>query len=828
MRKIFLDRKGSAYLFVMGTLSVLIILVLFFFRANSSRRFNTRMMSDEKKAEAVAESAVDLVMGYIREKMNDSSSPDYYLPLRFPCELTDGDLGGPSGKNIPLEMNHYSSPFLELEGSVSALKPIQYIIEELGGVDNVKLKVSMGVVYAEAFASKDDGYEVVGISEKSVEAGGASAEFMDSTARLTAGGSDGKLDTVNSDWKLDFKLPPSLAYVTTHKLNLKGLPWGADVKKNDLRITRLPPYDSSLNILGEIWVKVSFLLIPAVNITPSDPEGHMEIDVMQYIKEYVGFEDEDAIDLLTMEVLRDQAMEGDHNGFDLKWYASKLINEISSEWAALSSPIKGKIKSDPYGANPQVVEKTGVLQIKAEVEYFPNGPKGKKIQKTLIANRPFKVSDIQPPAPEYSLFIANTNSLFEGDDNPMGLSLGNGINWSPTYSVASICIHNLPDAEYDNCTGLDGSTGGGGKNSQVPGMVRINSRQEMKVNTYLGTLEQPYLTEFNALVHKTAMTNYNVLATFRWNDDPPVSRQNEMEFPVIMETSLADDWPCVGFANLISFLSVCNALEGPTQFFGKSFMEYPLGMCLEAPLKQKYGNMVFQVKPIGKKDSPYDFSEIKITYKNKEKKYGIDGKPGYSSTSDWSPDRDDCKPANVYSLLQYAKKATHFYKSEAEFWADTDRFEGGIYNCTGVTYIKGSLNIAGDASQPFKVKGNGILVVKDNIIVTKDILREPDTVFTLMARSGYLDISGACDVIQASCYSNCSPMIDKTTKFEINGNLVVNEFDRGDVDFLEVNYNSAACRVSPLSIMRDVGKFDPKRYIVSVADKWSSYKFEKQ
>ena len=54
------DNRGSAYLFVIGVISVLIIIVVFFFKSTSSRRFSTRMMSDEKRAEAVAESAVDL------------------------------------------------------------------------------------------------------------------------------------------------------------------------------------------------------------------------------------------------------------------------------------------------------------------------------------------------------------------------------------------------------------------------------------------------------------------------------------------------------------------------------------------------------------------------------------------------------------------------------------------------------------------------------------------------------------------------------------------------------------------------------------------------
>ncbi|MEW6712630.1 MAG: hypothetical protein AB1403_22620, partial [Candidatus Riflebacteria bacterium] len=609
-------KKGSAYLIVIGAISVLTIVAIFFLRANTSKRFTTRMMSDEKKAEALAESAVDLVMGYLREKMNDPASQDYYLPFRFPCELKKDNLGDNSGKNIPLEIDPYNDPILELEGSTSALEPLEYIITELGGPDNVKLKVSVKVPYAEAFSAKKNGYDVVGVSERSKQAKGASAQFYDSVTNLTSGSSDGSLSSVNSDWKLDFKLP-NHTYQQTHKVHLPEAPDWA-IKRDDVVVTRMEPYDTSLFVHGDLYIHVD-AIVKEVKIFPDDENGSMTIDVMEKIAEYVGAEQkaDGTFELLTMESLRDQAMEGDHNSTGLTWQASELIDQIESGWSALPDPVKNLIKAEPYGSKPQVVEKTGVLSIKAEVEYWPNGPTGKKIMRTLIANKPFKVSDIQPPAPEYSFFVANSNLLFEDDDNPLGVSLGGAINWSPAYSVASICIHNLLDGEYETMNGLQGSTGGGGAKSQVPGMVRINSRGEMKINTYLGTKEQPYLTEFNALVHQAAISNYKVLPTFKWNDSPSPSAQYEIHFPVIKETSLSSDWPCTGVKNMLNFLSLCDALEGPSQFFGKCFMEYPLGMVVEAPLKQKYGTTIIQVKPIGKSDSPNDFSEIRIKYINK-------------------------------------------------------------------------------------------------------------------------------------------------------------------------------------------------------------------
>lgn len=813
-------RQGSAYLFVIGVISILVIFVMFFFRSTTSRRFSTRMMTDEKKAEAVAEAAVDLVMGFVKEKMNDNSDMNFYTYFRLPCDLTQDSLGTSDGKNIPLDLANYNEP-IEMHGNEPALSPIKSLVDELGGEDLVKIKVFCSVTYAEAFAARKDGYQVVGQSKKSVGAVGASAKFLDSISNLGASG-DGSLSSYNSDWKLDFKLP-NQTYSETHKITILGIPSGFKAKKREVTITRLSPYDTELKVLGTINVKVVDELVGITwfELKPPDPDASMMIDVMSVIKDYITLPAN--CTLLSMEALRDQAMAGDHNGSGIYWQATGLTNAISNDYGSLAPAIKNRVDSDPYGGNPQVVEKTGVLQVKAEVEFYPNGPEGKKIEKTLVANRPFKVSDIQPPAPEYSFFIANSNLLFEGGgDNPMGVSLGNAINWSPTYSVASICIHNLPGGEYDQITGF---SGGSGPRVQVPGMVRINSRQEMSINTFIGTLEEPDLTEFNALVNKKSISNYNVLPTFRWKDGPAAQRVHEVEFPVLSDTNWGDDmWLPTGFENLIGVLELCTALQGPALFFGKAHIEYPLGMRLEAKMKQRYANLVFSTKPIGAKNSPHDRSEINLRYINKEKKYGIDGMPGYSGSGDWSPDNYNNMPANVYSLMQYAKKATHFYRSEAEFWADSKRFDGGAYDCTGVTYIIGGLSTKGI----LKVKGNGILVVKEDINLNHNVERVGDATFTLMARAGSIIVSGGCNKIEASCFSNYSPMINTTTKVEIHGNLVCNEFDRGDVDYLEVYYDSANCRISPLSVMRDVGKFEPKRYIVSIADNWTSYKFQKK
>jgi len=246
-------RSGSAYLFVIGIISVLVVFVLFFFRSTTSRRFTTRMMTDEKKAEALAEAAVDLVMGYVKEKMNDEAEPNFYTYFRIPCDLTQPSFGTSDGRNIPLNLNNYSEP-IEMHGNEPALSPIRSLVDELGGEDLVKVKVFCSVTYAEAFAARKDGFHVVGQSKKSAEAVGDSAKFLDSMSNLSLPG-DGSLNSYNSDWKLDFKLP-NRTYSEKKNIKINGIPWGFKAKKKEVTITRLPPYDSELKVLGAIWVKV--------------------------------------------------------------------------------------------------------------------------------------------------------------------------------------------------------------------------------------------------------------------------------------------------------------------------------------------------------------------------------------------------------------------------------------------------------------------------------------------------------------------------------------------------------------------------------------------
>jgi hypothetical protein len=210
----------------------------------------------------------------------------------------------------------------------------------------------------------------------------------------------------------------------------------------------------------------------------------------------------------------------------------------------------------------------------------------------------------------------------------------------------------------------------------------------------------------------------------------------------------------------------------------------------------------------------------------------MQGYPAYESESDYDPTSNfKVMPANCYSLLQYSKKANHFYSSQSEFDAamGTAVADGGLknpdgsININGVIYVKGALTI----SNPLVVKGKGLIVAKTDIVLQADVTRkDDDTVFGLIARGGTMEFRG-CSKVEAACFSNGAPTTSTSSEVVINGNLVCNAFDRRKIIDLKVFYNSNACTVNPLSAIRDVGKYSPERYWVSFAENWSRFTYEK-
>ncbi|MBP7634635.1 hypothetical protein KBA41_10710 [Candidatus Ozemobacteraceae bacterium] len=818
-------RRGSAYLVVIGVVSVLLVVVIAFFKSNTSRRYLTRFASNEKKAEALAESSVELLLRYVKEQMNDKMDGNIYPFFRYPAEI-NGKMSDPGGQNSPLKLAPYAAhPMPSFDLTTPALAPITSMLTELGGTDHVTLGLKCEVVSAAAFTSKKPGYEVPGVSIKPKPTNGETAAFLDDFDDVPDDA--GLVDDLIGKLEIEVNLPN---FQAQDEELIKLSPSIAE----DLAEDRFVRVGKSDNYILSYRVKVK--VVPFVDYDKSD-----SIDLNLKMKSFVSIGDEPVFSLAA---IRRWMMQGttDDELKSIRWEASIFRDSIQKGYDAVPGVLKGMIDKAAFGSSkpPKVVEKGGILRFTADVEYRPQGQGGPVIKRTLVADKEFKVSDIQPPAPEYSFFVANSNLLFEQDADKypnMGGDIRKGINWCT--GTAMICVHNLPEGDYKKCTGLNGpeaETPAADSTCQVPGQVRINSTEEMSINTFLGTTSEPTLTEFNALAaDKFASSHppFKVIPTLQWTSRATnPDRDHEIDFPVLRNSDL--DLHRVGVISMLTILEECDALGAPTLLFGKGHFEYPLGLRVEAPLKSKYANILINVQPHGQKDDPKDISEIDITYRNKKSDFGFIGKPALDPINPnyWNPDEWECMPPNLYSLLQYAKKATHFYENEAQFWDDTKIpvEDGGrmapdeSFDCSGVTYIKGGLTI----SENLKVSGKGIVVVRDNIKISANVERVGNAVFSLIARRGALMVDSPCTRIEAACFSNYCPSNAAGNHLVIDGNLVTNEFLRNTFDDVEIFYNSAACRVSPLSVQRDVGKYDPERYIVSLGKRWTRFEYAKR
>ncbi|GAB4269830.1 MAG: hypothetical protein Kow0029_06110 [Candidatus Rifleibacteriota bacterium] len=803
--------RGSAYVLVLGAVAVLCIMVLAMINTNTNRSFSTRMLSNEKKAEAVVESAADILMAFVKKKANEPGS-DFYHFFRMPAPVKTGKLYGSSGKNNKLILDNFPE-ITGLNKDYIALKPISSMIDSLGG--EVNLEIDCRISSAEAFCDNKT-YEVVGISKKANTAKGSSAKFLDSIG----GGldTDGSLKSAlwaPSDWAAEFNLPSlSNTDSKTFSITVTGIP---DIGSIDATVR------IDLTKVGRTLVKYSISCLSPTSM----PDAYTgEFDIEPAIKEYLSKDLEE----VSIPGIRRMAMPDSDGAVEaISYSASKLYNKIQDEYNDVVSKLgSSRVKTDSFDSNTSVVEKGGIFEIDARIEYKPHGDKGEVIKRHLKAHMPFKVTDIQPIAPEYAFFVANANSIGEGTVSGLGGSVKLNSN------SGRFIVHNVPEGNYKNITGFNV----GGDDLQIPGMIRVNSNSTMDIKTFVGTLDEPDLTEFNVMTAPKVNPKFENIPVFQWHGQT-VTRKHQIDFPVLFDPP-PNMMPIIplGIHGVKEFFSQggIGIVETPSLLYGKCHMEYPLGIKPEGPLNMEYANAEITVKPYAEVEvdvdvgltgvdvevkNVTDLTKIYVKYQNKNDiPYGMVSYPAYSSAGDWSPNDSKNLPANCYSLMQHAKKSTYFYDSGSDFLNDADRkLPDGSYDINGVTYIKGALNINSD----FKATGKGLIVAKTDIVLGGNVTKSDDSVLGLIARGGAIYFN--CSEVHAACYSNKAPMCAGAVK--IYGNLVANQFDRTKIVEMEIFYDAKACRASPLSIMRDVGKFAPERYFVSMSENWSGFAYEK-
>ena len=216
------------------------------------------------------------------------------------------------------------------------------------------------------------------------------------------------------------------------------------------------------------------------------------------------------------------------------------------------------------------------------------------------------------------------------------------------------------------------------------------------------------------------------------------------------------------------------------------------------------------------------------------------GKADYK-TYEYDPSLLQNMPPNLYTVEQYAKKATYYYENAEAFIEDlpnriTTINGKKVFVLNGVSYISGSL---GSAASPFNageedfyVLGKGMLVVSGNLFLGSNIKvldrTEDDlTVFSLILRNGgLLALSGGKQYeVEGSLYTDKGIYCHADSSLRIAGNWVTNQFNKAAMGgTVAVDYVSSRVRNSLGSLHPVRGKFDPKRYHVSFSPLWASWR----
>ncbi|MBF0546176.1 MAG: hypothetical protein HQM08_17160 [Candidatus Riflebacteria bacterium] len=804
-----IEKKGSAFVFAIGVLSVLFVLALLFSRTSVSRRFTTKLMSNEKKTEAIAEAAIDLGVRYVKDSMNNENGPnnEWYAILRQALDFDPSGgvapncIGLANGADAPLLVDGGDLSFdYQFSASDPLLGPLDSVIQNMGG--DASLTLTISISSASAVTSKDPSYAVVGISEKCTPAHGDTGKFLDDI-NLVSGVSKGLKSDLTSDYALTFKLP------VPPKHDVPGPP-GVDVTIN-------------LSLLGPAIVSIRI----DVDLVILKWHLYKEVDCNEIAKKFLKLEDIGGVFSLPNLVAKIMGPNGPGGPWEsLFWNTSYLYQAASLRFQNLPSNIKNSASTTFKG--DKVVEKVGKLRFTAVAEFRPKA-NAVPIKRILEGERDLKVSDTMPVAPEYSFFVANSSKAVETPD-PVPAGIGNPLDFTVTPSGATMTVHNVPGGQYNQLQDCFSSKPINDLDSvaSFPGMLRLNyaGATPMEIPLFLGSINEPFSSEFNALyMDKKPDPNktFQAIFSFTWRDSPLPFYWFDFPFLDLADMNLFGP----GAAKLKDIINMTQNLPAPTLLYGQFHIEYPLSLKTEAYLNMKYSRVAGQVDP--EHDGTDDKSMIYVFHKAATAPYGLPDYPAYDSgdTTHWDPMNPKNLPANLYSPLQYAKKANFFYENEQDFWHDSTRFDsGGVYLCDGVTYIKGNLTI----NQPFKVKGRGILVAKDVIDVYADISRihqtGKPTVFSLIARRGAILVHNSC-TIEASCFSNQSIGNITGNNLTIKGNLVLNQFNRHTLDGVEIFYESHSLAPTMLALMRDVGKYEPKRYYCSLGTKWTRFDFEK-
>ncbi len=860
MKKLF-KKKGSAYLMAIGVLGVLIIAGVTISKITTSGRWNTILTSNEKRAEECAEAASNLMFKIIKDNMNDDSvfynnlpfppNPieiltSEYMYFRLPAFVTSAHLDGLSGfqqKGMDVQLDIFNDGLLKpvydkgieyyydtrTTNAKGPLTPLEDMFKAYGG--RVTVRCTAKIKQAFGILADNPKYKTAGV-----------------------------------------ELPVKKATGFLSKLLDKILPSDADLSKiteplSSCDAIKTEENDVEFDLASFIPDQPNFLECPDIsNITvpgPSPTIIPIPIPVGRFIQPFLNKIWDEILDKITK----------GKGGITPRFLAETFFSDILKVKLPFGGVIN-KLKDCVNNLLPKelrafagnvsfgvTVEKKGFLEVETDLCFYPKASDEKHfIRKRLVTQREFRVADIQPIAPDYTFFVANSKLPYENENAE------NSDNWEGDECIdwddgnRDLVLHNFPDLEkiidtFENIIHNISDFKKLLRNIYLPGLVRVNGTKKMTIK--IGLLPSfSGLTDINNLLKCEILS----LALGHKSDTQPACHNKSHDkshklvpkfkkLPAFEFLSNKDsfDWPYIGGSSGGGSYWIPSMPRFPRNcLFGPLHISMPMSFRVEGYIKKVYSHLKIHllyifIPPFTIPWPYFHFPGINISlpwfWATKfEEPYGFCKWPSFDDESKasemWDPNNYSNLPANLYSTAQYLKKASYYYNSSAEFTRDIDNRsimegEDKVFVCDGVTFVNDStLNLP-----EMNVKGRGIIVCAGNIKIMGSIKRRDygegiPSLFSLVARNGAIQISSNAETVEACLYGDRG--IQNSGKVKIDGNLVVNRFKRGDMHGeVNIHYNSRNCRSSLLSMIRPIAKYEPTRYHVTLSSKMSKFEFVK-
>lgn len=887
-------RKGSAYLIVLGVAAILIIIAQTLTETGiSTRRLAVRSVNDQKAMDC-AEAATNLTYRLIAEDMNDPKMiydaisfkkldiESWFWKFRLPQVMGGGNVDPLQFKNTNIEKADTEGNGLGLEISLGAemlakltktytnkdFADLEDLYRDMGGEVSIRSVASIKRVFG--ILPKSKTYEIPGLTFDLTE-----------TNNLTDLNVGNFLNSIMDDKEF--------------KINL-----------TDQLVGYMPDINFG-DVVREVIKNIQFNLALYPVAIPI-PIGRLIGALLKGMCDKLG-EGATLKGFLKNTLLKDLKLE-----IDLTDFKNSIKNRILG---FLPDEITTLKTAAGWGVT---VEKIGIFEVETTVEYQPQGPRGPTVRKTLYTQRDFRVADIQPIAPDYSFFVANSKLLFEdeGLENTDGFEGDKEINWAD--GMGSLIIHNITffdDELFAKLKTFFDAVGSAdieklANGFFLPGRVRVNGTKPMEIRLNFGLLDflgSGYTftealkgCEIAALLINNADKNKHREKKGSSFDKPDPAKHAFM--PTMGESfygiSAESPPPLGGWVALFNilegllektgagtlsagdFMNVpLSALKVPhfdwpwltdstmwipvpkfynkTYLFGDFHCEFPLSFRVEGNLWKKFSrvkmpmirlfiplnwlfgcpNVDVTLPPLPFQDNivePYGF----CAYPPLEKDSGeVDAD---RMSKEWNPNEAKNLPSNIYSPMQYLKKASYYYATTSDFSKDIANRSSEmdipgvgkkmVFNCDGVTFVEGTDGQGLFFRNELYVCGRGIIVAAGNIHL-KSIRRVdppdgPPTMLSIIARNGAI-VNNGKNIVDACLYGDRGLMNPFYGALKIHGNLVVNQFNRKDCQGkIDVHYESNRTHSSLMSYFKDVAKYDPTRYHTTFSKKWRAYEFQKK